>query len=110
VDRVHGPVDQNPDRSTVDQWPWPGGTLTGDGLEGDSGHCFSPWEHLEDEGTEGILTRTLVGAGVVRFGRVMVDQGGGRSLSMVQCLEHVERELGVGLDAVERWGALGHFM
>jgi hypothetical protein len=29
---------------------------------------------------------------------------------MGQRLEHGERELGVGLDAVERWGALGRFI
>jgi hypothetical protein len=29
---------------------------------------------------------------------------------MAQCLEHRELELGAGLDAVERWGALGHFI
>jgi hypothetical protein len=34
-------------------------------LAGDSGLSFSLWEHLEDEGTEGILTTTLVGTGAV---------------------------------------------
>jgi hypothetical protein len=32
-------------------------------LAGDSGLGFPLWEHLEDEGTEGILTMALVGAG-----------------------------------------------
>jgi hypothetical protein len=77
---------------------------------GDSVLGFSPWEHLEDEGTEGILTTTLVSAGAAWFGRVTVDRGGGWSFSMGQCLEHGERELGDGLDAVERWGALGRFI
>jgi hypothetical protein len=27
-----------------------------------------------------------------------------------QCLDHGEWELGAGLDAVERWGALGRFI
>jgi hypothetical protein len=110
MDLVHGPVDQNHGRSMVDQRPQPGGTLARDGLAGDSGLGFSLWEHLEDEGTEGILTTTLVGNGAVRFGRATVDRGGGRSFLMGQCLEHGERELGVGLDAVERWGALGYFI
>jgi hypothetical protein len=77
VDRVYGPMDQNLGRSTVDQRPRPGGALTGDGLAGDSGLSFSPWEHLEEEGTEGILTTMLVGVGAARFGRAMVDRGGG---------------------------------
>jgi hypothetical protein len=77
---------------------------------GDSGLNFSPWEHLEDEGTEGILTMALVGAGAARFGRATVDRGGGRSFSMGQCLKHGEWELGVGLDVVDRWGALGRFI
>jgi hypothetical protein len=69
-----------------------------------------PWEHLEDEGTEGILTTALAGAEAAQFGRAMVDRGGGRSFSIGQCLEHEEWELGAGLDAVERWGALGRFI
>jgi hypothetical protein len=64
----------------------------------------------KDEGTEGILTTALVGARVARFGRATVDRGGGWSFLMGQCLEHGEHELGVGLDVVERWGALGHFI
>jgi hypothetical protein len=63
-------------------------------LVGDSGLYFSPWEHLEDEGTKGILTTALVGTDAVRFGRAMVDRGGGQSFSMGQCLEHGEWELG----------------
>jgi hypothetical protein len=79
-------------------------------LVGDSRLGFSPWEHLQDEGTEGILTTALVGTGVARFGRAMVNRGGGSSFSMGQCLEHGEWELGMGLDVVERWGALGCFI
>jgi hypothetical protein len=41
-------------------------------LAGDSGLGFPPWEHLEDEGTEGILTMALVGAG----GAVWLGDGG----------------------------------
>jgi hypothetical protein len=81
MDRVYGPVDQNPGQSTVDQRPRPGGALTGDGLAGDSGLGFSPWEHLEEEGTEGILTTTLVGTGAAWFGRATMDRGGSRSFS-----------------------------
>jgi hypothetical protein len=110
VDLVHGPVDQNHGRSMVDQQPQPGGTLTRDGLAGDSGLSFSLWEHLEGEGIEGILTTTLVGTGPARFGRATENRGGGRSFPMGQCLEHGERELAVGLDVVERWGALGCFI
>jgi hypothetical protein len=58
---------------------------------GDSGLGFSPWEHLEDERTEGIPTMALVVARVAQFGRAMVDQGGSQSFSMGQCLEHGER-------------------
>jgi hypothetical protein len=61
---------------------------------GDSGLGFLPWENLEDEGTEGILTTTLVGAGTMQFGWAMVDRGGGWIFSMGQCLEHREWELG----------------
>jgi hypothetical protein len=62
----------------------------------DSGLSFSLWKHLEDEGTEGILTTTLVGARAARFGRATVDRGGDRSFSMGQCLAHGEWELGRG--------------
>jgi hypothetical protein len=68
---------------------------------------FLPWEHLEDEG---ILTMALVGAGASQFGRATMDRGGSQSFSMGQCLEHGKRELGVGLDAVKRWGALGCYI
>jgi hypothetical protein len=50
------------------------------------------------------------GRRAARFGRATVDRRGGQSFSIGQCLEHGERELGVGLDAVERWGALGRFI
>jgi hypothetical protein len=46
-------------------------------LAGDFGIGLSPWEHLEDEETEGILTTALVGTGVARFVWAMVDHGGG---------------------------------
>jgi hypothetical protein len=49
---------------------------------GDSELGFSLWEHLEDEGTEGILTTALVGAGAAWFGRATMDQGGGWSFLM----------------------------
>jgi hypothetical protein len=77
---------------------------------GHSGLGFSPWEHLEDEGTEGILTTALVGARAVPSSWATMDRGGSRSFSTGQCLVHGERELGAGLDAVERWGALGRFI
>jgi hypothetical protein len=51
-------------------------------LEDNSGLGFSPWEHLEDEWTEGNLSTALVGVGVARFGRATVDRGGGRSFLM----------------------------
>jgi hypothetical protein len=63
VSRVHGPVDRYPSRSSVGSRPGQGGKVTGawstTATEGGS----SPWEHLEEEGAEGILTTTLVGAG-----------------------------------------------
>jgi hypothetical protein len=88
-----------------------GGLTTGTGrraatTEGGS----SPRKQQEKEGTEGNLTAALVGTGAARFGRATLDRGGGRSFPMGQHLEHGERELGVGLDAVERWGALGRFI
>jgi hypothetical protein len=99
---------------------------------GDSGLSFSLWKHLEDEGTEGILTTTLVGARAARFGRATVDRGdphhnvGGRQGSAVWPGHSGPRwrpkfldgpvfgarrmGVGAGLDAVERWGALGCFI
>jgi hypothetical protein len=53
---------------------------------------FSPWEHLDDEGTKGILTTALVGPRAAWFGRVTVDRGGGWSFSMGHCSEHGEWE------------------
>jgi hypothetical protein len=103
-------VDRYSGWSMVDSRPGQGGVLAGAwhvaAIEGGS----SRRKHLEKEGTEGNRTVMLVGVGVARFGRATVDQGGGRSFSMGQRLEHRERELGMGLDAVERWGALGHFI
>jgi hypothetical protein len=69
-------MDQNPDRSTVDQRPQSGGVLTGDGLAGDSRLGFSLWEHLEEEGAEGILTTALVGDGAMWFGWASVVRSG----------------------------------
>jgi hypothetical protein len=68
---------------------------------GHSGLGFSPWEELEDEGTKGILTTTLVSARVVPSSWATVDRGSSRSFSTGQCLVHGERELGAGLDVVE---------
>jgi hypothetical protein len=61
---------------------------------GHSGLGFSPWEHLEDEGTEGILTTALVGARAVPSSWATMDRGGSRSFSTGQCLVHGEWELG----------------
>jgi hypothetical protein len=109
VDQAHGPVDQILAGSR-----WTNGhgrvTRSPEMASGNSELDFLPWDHREDEGTEGILTTTLVGTEAARFGRATVDRGGGRSFSMGQCLEHGEWELGAGLDAVERWGALGCFI
>jgi hypothetical protein len=77
---------------------------------GDSGLSFSPWEHLEHGGTEGILTTVLVGARAAWFGRVTVDRGGGRSFTMGAVLGGQRIGVGEGLDAVQRWGALGCFI
>ena len=52
----------------------------------------------------------LEGVGAARLGRATVDRGGGGNFSMGQRLEHGERELGAGLDAVEIWGAHGSFI
>jgi hypothetical protein len=70
----------------------------------------SPRKHLEKEGTEGNPTAVLVGIGAARLGRATVDRGGGGSFSMGQSLGAQRMELGAGLDAVERWGALGRFI
>jgi hypothetical protein len=95
-------VDRYTGRSTVDSRPGQGGTLAGAWRAAATEGRSSRRKHLEKEGTEGNRTAILVGVGAVRFCQATVDQGGDRSFSMGQRLEHGEWELGAGLDAVER--------
>jgi hypothetical protein len=76
VSRVHGPVDRYLGWSMVDSRSEQGSTLTGawraTATEGGS----SPWEHLEEEGAEGILTTASVGDGAMWFGRASTVRSG----------------------------------
>jgi hypothetical protein len=94
VSRVLSPVDRYSGRSTVDSRPRRGGALASAWRAAATEGRSLPRKHLEKEGTEGNPTAVLVGAGVARLGRAMVDQGGGGSFLMGQSFG--ARRMGVG--------------
>jgi hypothetical protein len=110
VSRVDGPVDRYFDRSTVDSRPGQGGALTGAWRAATMEGRSLPRKHLEKEGTEGNPTAVLVGARRCGLAGRRWTEAAEEVSRWGSRLEHGEWELGAGLDAVERWGALGRFI
>jgi hypothetical protein len=102
VSRVHGLVDRYSGRSTMDSRLGQGGVLAGAWHAAATGGRELAAEIPREEGDRGELHH---GVGGRRGGAAWPGGGGPR-----RRLEHGERELGEGLDAVERWGALGRFI